>query len=99
MESENTRLRRAVAEMKEYGLLERLLGEQCHVDRHRDDDAEEGKVPIALKEPKEVRSSSMQTPHDPEVTYSGHKGNGWPPWSAPSTSNPPPMRYTPNSIG
>ena len=21
------------------------------------------------------------------------------PWSAPSTSNPPPMRYTPNSIG
>ena len=66
MESENTRLRRAVAEMKEYGLLERLLGEQCHVDRHRDDrpgadddDAEEGKVPIALKEPKEVRSSSM----------------------------------------
>ena len=24
---------------------------------------------------------------------------GWPPWSAPSTSNPPPMRYTPNSTG
>ena len=23
----------------------------------------------------------------------------WPPWSAPSTSNPPPMRYTPNSTG
>ena len=49
--------------MEEYGLLERLLGEQCHVGRHRDgrpgadeDDAEEGKVPIALKEPKEVRS-------------------------------------------
>ncbi len=38
-----------------------------------DDDAEEGKVPIALKEPKEVRTYSMQTPHDPEVTYSGHK--------------------------
>ena len=36
-----------------------------------------GKVPIALKEAKEVRSSSMQTPHDPEVTYSGHKGKGY----------------------
>ena len=74
----------AVAKMEEYGLLERLLGEQCHVGRHRDgrpgaddDDAEEGKVPIALKEAKEVRSSSMQTPHDPEVTYSGHKGKGY----------------------
>ena len=74
----------AVAKMEEYGLLERLLHEQCHVGRHRDgrpgaddDDAEEGKVPIALREPKEVRSSSMQTPHDPAVTYSGHKGKGY----------------------
>ena len=74
----------AVAKMEEYGLLERLLHEQCHVGRHRDgrpgaddDDAEEGKVPVALREPKEVRSSSMQTPHDPEVTYSGHKGKGY----------------------
>ena len=70
--------------MEEYGLLERLLHEQCHVGRHGDgrpgaddDDAAEGKVPIALKEAKEVRSSSMQTPHDPEVTYSGHKGKGY----------------------
>ena len=34
-------------------------------------------MPIALREPKEVRSYSMQTPHDPEVTYSGHKGKGY----------------------
>ena len=74
----------AVAEMEEYGLLDRLLQEQCHVGRHGDgrpgaddDDAEEGKVPIALKEPKEVRSDTIQTPHDPEVTYSGHKGKGY----------------------
>ena len=74
----------AVAEMEEYGLLERLLREQCHVGRHGDgrpgpddDDVSEGKVPIALKDPKEVRSDSMQTPHDPEVTYSGHKGKGY----------------------
>ena len=74
----------AVEEMEEYGLLDRLLHEQCHVDRHGDgrpgaddDDATEGKVPIALKEPKEVRSDTLQTPHDPEVTYSGHKGKGY----------------------
>ncbi len=73
-----------VAEMDEYRLLERLLGEQCHVGRHRDgrpeaddDDTGEGKVPIALKEPKEVRSDSLQSPHDPDVTYSGHKGKGY----------------------
>ena len=38
---------------------------------------QEGKRSIALREAKEVRSSSMQTPHDPEVTYSGHKGKGY----------------------
>jgi len=71
-------------EMEEYRLLERLLREQCHVGRHRDgrpgdddDDAEEGKVPIALKDPKEVRSDSLQSPHDPDATYSGHKGKGY----------------------
>ena len=70
--------------MDEYGLLERLLREQCHVGRHRDgrpgaddDDAAEEKVPIALREPREVRSDSLQTPHDPAVTYSGHKGKGY----------------------
>ena len=74
----------AMAQMDEYGLLERLLREQCHVGRHRDgrpgaddDDAAEGKVPIALREPREVRSDSLQTPHDPAVTYSGHKGKGY----------------------
>ena len=74
----------AVAQMDEYGLLERLLREQCHVGRHRDgrpgaddDDAAEGKVPIALREPREVRSDSLQTPHDPAVSYSGHKGKGY----------------------
>lgn len=73
-----------VAETEEYRLLERLLREQCHVGRHRDgrpgeddDDAGEGKVPIALKEAKEVRSDSLQSPHDPDLTYSGHKGKGY----------------------
>ena len=73
-----------VAGMEEYRLLERLVREQCHVGSHEDgrpgaddDDAGEGKAPIALKEPGEVRPDSMQTPHDPEVSYSGHKGNGY----------------------
>jgi hypothetical protein len=72
------------AEMEEYRLLERLLREQCHVGRHRDgrpesddDDAGEGKVPIALRDPKDVRPDSLQSPHDPDVTYSGHKGKGY----------------------
>jgi hypothetical protein len=72
------------AEMEEYRLLERLLREQCHVGRHRDgrpetddDDVGEGKVPIALRDPKEVRPDSLQSPHDPDVTYSGHKGKGY----------------------
>ena len=49
----------AAGRLEEYRLLQRLLREQCHVGRHGDgrpgdddDDAGEGKVPIALKEPK-----------------------------------------------
>jgi len=74
----------AAADLEEYRLLERLLQEQCHVGKRGDgrpeaddDDAGEGKVPITLKEPKEVRSDSLQSPHDPDATYSGHKGKGY----------------------
>jgi len=74
----------AAAQLEEYGLLERLLQEQCHVGKHRDgrpggddDDAGESRVPIALRDPKEVRSGSLQSPHDPDATYSGHKGKGY----------------------
>jgi len=72
------------AELPEYGLLQRLLREQCQVGRdpegapgEEDDDAGESTVPVALKDPQEVRSDSLQTPHDPDVTYSGHKGKGY----------------------
>ena len=34
-------------------------------------------MPITLRDPKEVRSDSLQSPHDPEATYSGHKGKGY----------------------
>ena len=68
------------AQLEEYRLLERLLREQCHVGKHRDgrpgdddDDAGEGKAPVVLKDPKQVSADSLQSHHDPDVTYSGHK--------------------------
>ncbi len=45
--------------------------------RDDDDDAGECKVPVALKDPKQVSADSLQSPHDPDVTYSGHKGKGY----------------------
>ena len=72
------------AQLEEYRLLERLLREQCHVGKHRDgrpgdddDDAGECKVPVALKDPKQVSADSLQSPHGPDVTYSGHRGKGY----------------------
>jgi hypothetical protein len=73
----------AAAGLDEYVLLERVLEEQCDVVGRKgdptddDDDAGEGGVPVRCKEPKDVSSSSLQTPHDPDVTYSGHKGKGY----------------------
>jgi hypothetical protein len=74
----------AAVEMEEYHLLERLLREQCDIGRkgggrpaEDDDDAGEGSVPITLKKPGQVASGSLQTPHDVNVTYSGHKGKGY----------------------
>ena len=73
----------AAAQLEEYGLLERLLREQCEITaaeqkpQDDDDDADEGGCPVVLKAAKEVPSSSLQTPHDGDVTYSGHKGKGY----------------------
>ena len=59
------------------------MEEQCDLvekesePRDDDDDSDEGGVPVKLKDPKKVGSDSMQTPHDPDVTYSGHKGKGY----------------------
>lgn len=70
--------------LEEYRLLERLFGEQCEIGEkgddglvEGDDDAGEDTLPITLKDPKRVRSDSLQSPHDPCVTYSGHKGKGY----------------------
>ena len=74
---------RAVSKMEEYCLLARLLEEQCVIGgkaskpRDDDDDREDGPAPVEPKEPREVEGKSLQTPHDPDATYSGHKGKGY----------------------
>ena len=73
----------AIQALEEYRLLARVLKERCEIvpeaesPKDDDDDRGEGPVPVKLKEAKEVKSDSLQTPHDPDVTYSGHKGQGY----------------------
>jgi IS5 family transposase len=72
-----------ISETAEFKLLTRLLADQCEVTekpqlpRDDDDDHDGGAVPVKLRDPREVESSSLQTPHDADVTYSGHKGKGY----------------------
>jgi hypothetical protein len=79
---ERFRGREKVEGLASWALLKRLFSEQCEVRaqavREEDaDDAGEESSPAAPKEAKEVDSSSLQTPHDPDATYSGHKGKGY----------------------
>jgi hypothetical protein len=73
----------AAEAMASYGLLKRLLEEQCDVVRKKqrpsrdDDDAGEGGVPVVVKEPKAISSDSLQSPHDPDATYNSRKGKGY----------------------
>ena len=61
-----------VCKMSRYQLLARLLVEQCQVAQM---DATGEKV--SVKPAKEVRSSSLQNPSDPDAGYDGHKGKGY----------------------
>ena len=71
-----------MAKSEEWKLLKRLFEEQCEVKAEPqepgkdEDDQGEGGAPVVLKEAKEVKSDSLQTPHDPGATY-GHKGKGY----------------------
>jgi len=73
----------AVASLAGAQLLQRLFVEQCAVAPEAapactgEADAEESFAPVVVKPPKQVGSDSMQTPHDPAVTYNGHKGQGY----------------------
>jgi hypothetical protein len=71
-----------LSKTEEFKLVERLLREQCELTLEPeepgkdDDDHGEGGVCVAAKEGKDVESSSLQSAHDPDVTYHGKKGKG-----------------------
>ncbi|MDR0691280.1 MAG: transposase [Streptococcaceae bacterium] len=63
-----------VAKMTTFKHLIRLLEEQCEIIPASDKCPSEQAVP---KDPKEVRSDSLQNPSDPDATFDGHKGKGY----------------------
>lgn len=62
----------AVRQMSSYGLLVRLLREQCEISTANGTEAQ-----VSVKDPKQISSDSLQNPSDPDATYSGHKGKGY----------------------
>jgi hypothetical protein len=60
-----------VTAMHSYKQLERILHEQCNVKTG------DGGAIVVVKAPKEIPSSSLQNPSDPDASYSGHKGQGY----------------------
>ena len=62
-----------VSKMTSFGLLLRLLSDQCEVAE--DQATKERKV--VVKPNGEVSSDSLQNPSDPDAGYSGHKGKGY----------------------
>lgn len=65
---------KAAAKLHEIEQLQRLFDDQCKVV---EGEAGEGDPLVVAKDPRTISSSSLQTPHDPDVTYSGHKGKGY----------------------
>ncbi|MDA3897128.1 MAG: transposase [Desulfobacteraceae bacterium] len=60
-----------VTVMHSYKQLEQILNEQCNVEPAN------GGSGVQVKPPKEIPSSSLQNPSDPDASYSGHKGQGY----------------------
>jgi hypothetical protein len=67
---ERFRENKQVKSLTTFGTLLRVLKDQCAVTTA---DA----VPVALKEPKKILSSSLQNPSDPDAGYDAHKGKGY----------------------
>jgi len=62
----------AVGDMASYKHLARMFTEQCIVEK------ETNKAPkVTVKASKDVPSSSLQNPSDPDAGYCGHKGKGY----------------------
>lgn len=64
---------REVTDMYSYGLLQRVLTEQCTIKMSADGEP----IEVVVKPAKEVPSDSLQNPSDPDAAYSGHKGQGY----------------------
>jgi hypothetical protein len=62
-----------VIKMSSYGLLVRLLSEQCLVE----EDSQTKTRSVTVKPNRDVPSDSLQNPSDPDAGYCGHKGKGY----------------------
>jgi len=69
---ERFRQNRQVKSLTTFGVLVRVLKDQCDLSA-----AEAGPAEMTLKEPKKILSSSLQNPSDPEAGYDAHKGQGY----------------------
>jgi hypothetical protein len=71
-----------IALWTEFLALQRVLAEQCDLltepeaPKDDDDDLVLGPVPVSVRAAKKVAANSLQTPHDPDVSY-GKKGQGY----------------------
>lgn len=72
-----------VEALESWGVMDRVFCQQCEVadapvaPKEGDDDASETPAPATPKAPQKVGSDSVQTPHDTDVMYNGHKGKGY----------------------
>ncbi len=62
---------RQVTSLASFGILRRILEEQCEVS------VVDGEPRVTLKESREIFPSSLQNPSDPEAGYDAHKGQGY----------------------
>jgi hypothetical protein len=62
-----------VKSMTSFGLMLRLLAEQCAIE----EDQATKKRTVTVKPNSEVASDSLQNPSDADAGYSGHKGKGY----------------------
>jgi hypothetical protein len=62
---------RKISGMGVFGLLQRVLNEQCDITGEGDE------AKVEIKDPKNVSSDSLQNPSDAGAGYSGHKGPGY----------------------
>jgi len=66
-----------------YALLTRVVEEHCtrvaepQGSAEGEADADLAPVPVVVKAAHALTGDVLQTPHDPDVTYSGHKGQGY----------------------